>query len=114
MNIEFTARADRDFADPTPQLKCRLASKVALLQKSPAPILLGREVRRQRRIWQGPVSRTIVSIFNSIVRDTYLIRPDHPASDLAKSLVLWKIGKRAAKVALTCGASALRRQSVLI
>src|ERR1700730_2153972 len=62
MNIEFTARADRDFADPTPQLKCRLASKVALLQKSPAPILLGREVRRQRRIWQGPVSRTIVSI----------------------------------------------------
>jgi hypothetical protein len=46
-----------------------------------------------------------------------LTPPDHPATGVtarAKSLVLWKIRKRAAKVALTCGAAAPRRQSVLI
>ena len=73
MNVAFTARAQHDFADLTPQLKSRLRKQIALLQDNLRhPSLQAKKYDDANEIWQGRVNRDYRFYFQ-IDRDTYRI-----------------------------------------
>ena len=73
MRIQFTARAQRDFADLTPQLQAQFRKQVVLLQANLRhPSLQAKKYDDGRGLWQGRVNRDYRFYFQ-IVPDAYLI-----------------------------------------
>lgn len=73
MNLEFTARAQKDFASLPPHLKTLLRKQLAFLQHNLRhPSLQAKKYDEGSGVWQGRVNRSYRFYFQ-IVGDTYRI-----------------------------------------
>jgi mRNA-degrading endonuclease RelE of RelBE toxin-antitoxin system len=73
MNIELTARADRDFAGLAPRLRAQVVKQLNLLRDNLRyPSIRAKKYDEGNDIWQGRVNRDYRFYFQ-IVGDTYRI-----------------------------------------
>lgn len=73
MEIIFTKRARKDFADLSPQLKAQARKQLALLQQNLRhPSLAAKKYGGADDLWQGRVNRDYRFYFR-VIDDTYLI-----------------------------------------
>jgi mRNA-degrading endonuclease RelE of RelBE toxin-antitoxin system len=73
MEIRFTARARKDFADLGPQLRAQVRKQLALLSESLRhPSLQAKKYDEAQDVWQGRVNRSYRFYFQ-ISGDEYVI-----------------------------------------
>jgi mRNA-degrading endonuclease RelE of RelBE toxin-antitoxin system len=75
MNIRFAARARRDFADLSPDLKTRVRKQLDLLSGNLRhPSIQAKKYDESNDVWQGRVNRDYRFYFQIVADDYVIIR----------------------------------------
>jgi mRNA-degrading endonuclease RelE of RelBE toxin-antitoxin system len=75
MNIRFAARARRDFADLSPDLKTRVRKQLDLLSGNLLhPSIQAKKYDESNDVWQGRVNRDYRFYFQIVADDYVIIR----------------------------------------